>query len=538
MNRSFAPWRKITQGCKEPLPIGRSTIACRWLFQRKQDGRHKARLVAKGYSQKLGIDYEETFAPVANFTTIRVLLALSCQSNWEVHGMDVKTAFLNSELEETVYMEISEGVDIATTKPVTPKYAPHIVCQLLKSISGWKQSPRAWYGRINHFFLADRLIRSDADHSLFINYDKQVILLLYVDHLVLAAKTKATINWIQLKLHEEFEMTNLGPLCTFLGLEIQRNRTNQTLFLPQVKYINKILENMGMQDCNPTATPTDPHIRLKKSSFTFQATQADRLQYQSAVGSLMYAMLGTGPDISYAVANVSQFSTNPNPTDWTAVKRIFRYLAGTANRGLYYGLEGIGMGFTDADWGSGDDQKSIGGFTFLLNSAAISWNSKKQATIVLSSTEAEYMALTQAAKEYIWLQQLLFDLGARKHVAAFSNIYIDNQGALALAKNPEFHARTKHIDIQYHFIREHVDTGQTTLAYCPTNAMTADIFTKALPQPAFTKHNLGLGVIDQSVPLLEDAEIHEGNREVGAPGRGDLVDHRRSPDYNTSYLTT
>jgi len=161
----------------------------------------------------------------------------------------------------------------------------------------------------------------------------------------------------------------------------------------------------------------------------------------------MYAMLGSPPDISYAVAKDSQFGVNPNSTHWTAVKRIFRYLAGTTNRGLYYGLEGIGIGFTHADWGSGNDRKSIGGFTFLLNGAAISWHSKKQSTVALSSTEAEYMALTQAAKEAIWLQRLLFDLGARKHAGEVSNINIDNQGALALEKNPEFHARTKHIDI-------------------------------------------------------------------------------------------
>lgn len=162
----------------EPLPIARSAIGCRWLFQRKQDGRYKARLVAKGYSQKYGIDYEETFAPVAKFTTIRVLLALSWESNWEVHGMDVKTAFLNSELEETVYMEIPEGVEIPTTRPPTAEYSRPTVCRLLKSIYGLKPSPRAWYGRINDFFITNGFIQSDADHSLYINYIKQVILLL------------------------------------------------------------------------------------------------------------------------------------------------------------------------------------------------------------------------------------------------------------------------------------------------------------------------------------------------------------------------
>ena len=171
----------------ESLPADRSAIGSRWLFRKKDDGRYKARLVAKGYSQLPGVDYEETFAPVAKFTTIRLLLALCCESDWELCGMDVKTAFLNSELEETVYMEVPEGVLVPTQKAL-PEYQQPLVCRLQKSIYGLKQSPRAWYGRINSFFRSNNFIRSESDHSLFINYNRQVILLLYVDDLVLAAR--------------------------------------------------------------------------------------------------------------------------------------------------------------------------------------------------------------------------------------------------------------------------------------------------------------------------------------------------------------
>ena len=186
------------------------------------------------------------------------------------------------------------------------------------------------------------------------------------------------------------------------------------------------------------------------------------------------------------------------------MKRVFRYLAGTTNRGLCYGIGGRGTSFTDADWGAGDDRKSIGGYTFLLNGAAVCWSSKKQSTVALSSTEAEYMALTQAVKEALWLLAILEDLGARRHLEEIRNINIDNQGALALARNPQFHARTKHIDIQYHFVREHVEKQTITLSYCATGAMTADIFTKALPQPLFVKHNLGLGLTDLSAFMLQE----------------------------------
>ena len=512
----------------EPLPQGRTAIGCRWVFKRKDDGCYKARLVAKGYSQILGIDYAETFAPVAKFTTIRLLLALSCENDWEIIGMDVKTAFLNSELEEQVYMEIPEGVSIPAQSN-QPQYRPRSVCRLLKSIYGLKQSPRAWYGRIHDFFTSNNFIRSESDHSLFINYEKKIILLLYVDDLVLAAPSKDLINWIRMKLHKEFEMTDLGDLSTFLGLEIERNRSQRTLHLSQRTYIIKILTEYGMLASNPTPTPADVNVQLQKSNTEFVASLVETQAYQSAVGSLMYVMLGTRPDISYAVSKVSQYSTNPNHTHWTAVKRIFRYLAGTPNRGLYYGIQGNGTGYTDADWGSGEDRRSIGGYAFILNGAAISWNSKKQATVALSSTEAEYVALTQAVKESLWLQGILDDLGARKHLTEMSNISIDNQGAIALAKNPEFHARTKHIDIQYHFVSKHIEKGDIGLTYCHTSKMTADIFTKALPQPTFTTHNLALGLIDLSVPMLQrvdSCDIENPGKVVltGAPARGGIVE--------------
>ena len=190
-----------------------------------------------------------------------------------------------------------------------------------------------------------------------------------------------------------------------------------------------------MEICNPAQTPADPHVRLERSSPSFEATLYEQKRYQSAVGSLMYAMLGSRPDIAYAVSKVSQYSINPDTTHWTAVKRIVRYLAGTPNRGLCYGIQGEGNGFTDADWDSGDDRKSIGGYAFVLNGAAIAWNSKKQSTVALSSTEAEYMALSQAVKESIWLQGILQDVGARRHLEEIRNINVDNQGAIALARN-------------------------------------------------------------------------------------------------------
>ena len=503
----------------ETLPEDRTAIGCRWLFKKKDDGHYKARLVAKGYSQKMGIDYEQAFAPVAKFTTIRVLMALSCERNWEMCGMDIKTAFLNSELQETVYMQVPEGLS-ASTELSTIDSQQQVACRLVKSIYGLKQSPCAWYGRINSIFHSHNFVRSESDPSLYINYDMRVIILLYVDDLVLVAPTTETINWIRVMQHQEFHMTDLGELRTFLGLQIVRNRTQRTLHLSQSNYIEKILIKHGMQACNPTLTAADPHIGLEKGSRDFKAGQEEKQGYQSAVGSLIYAMLGTRPDIAYAVAKVSQHSTNPNQMHWTAVKRIFRYQAGTIDHGLYYGIPGsrIGGSFTDANWGSGEDRKSIGGYAFLINGAGVSWNSKKQSTVALLSTEAEYMALTQGIKEALWLQALLLDLGAREFQDEIRNIYVDNQGALALARNPEFHARTKHIDIQYHFIRQYTESQRINLTYCPTGEMTADIFSKGLPEPVFAKHSLGLGLTGKSVKILQPAGVDRQRGNSGLEG--------------------
>lgn len=238
----------------------------------------------------------------------------------------------------------------------------------------------------------------------------------------------------------------------------------------------------------------------------------------------MYAMLGSRPDIAYAISKISQYSVNPDPTHWTAVKRIFRYLAGTPNCGLCYGVEGSGIGYTDADWGTAEDRRSIGGYAFILNGAAISWNSKNQSTVALSSTEAEYMSLTQSVKESLWLQALLRDVGAGRHMDEMKNIKVDNQGAITLARNAEFHSRTKHIDIQYHFIREHVERSMINLHYCPTAEMTADIFTKALPQPAFIKHSIGLGLLDHSAFLLQEPTIPSPGDGIHYPNNTHEVD--------------
>ena len=478
----------------EELPSDRTAIGCWWVFKRKEDGRFKAQLVAKGYSQRIGVDYQETYAPVAKFTTLRILLSLVNENDWELDGMDIKTAFLHSELAETIYMEIPEGIKSNVGK------TSGLACRLIKTIYGLKQSPRAWYGKIHSFFVLNGFIRSEEDHSLYIHETRGLIILLYVDDMVLAASSRGSIDWAKAALHKHFNMTDLGELKMFIGVEISRNRSKRTLKAGQAPYIERILREHGMEWCATVTTPVDPAVHLAKTETEFLATPANednRQRYQSAVGSLMYAMLGTRPDIAYAVGIVSQHCTNPNGHHWTAVKRIFRYLAGMRGLGILYGGGARSEGFCDSDWGGSSDRRSTSGYVFMFNGGAISWASRKQPTVALSSTEAEYIALTQATKEVLWLRSLFYEIGAPKHAQQISQISSDNQGAIALAKNPGFHARSKHIDIQYHFIREHTDTdtGTITLEYCPTDEMTADILTKGLPRARHEKHTAGMGLI-------------------------------------------
>ena len=255
-----------------------------------------------------------------------------------------------------------------------------------------------------------------------------------------------------------------------------------------------------MQAARPSHRPLDPGIRLfpLKEAERTDVEPVDLELYQSAVGSLMYVMLGTRPDIAYAVGLVSQFNHSPLWEHWVAVKRIFRYLTGTRGLRLVYGNKDSSGAYSDADWGSGSDRKSVGGSVFLLNGAAVSWTSKKQTSIALSTTEAEYLAMTQAAKEIVWLRILLEELGADAHVPQMSELYGDNQGALALACNPEYHARTKHIDIQYHFIRELVAAEKVYLKYCPSTDMIADIMTKALPRTTHDKLTMAMGMVGEA----------------------------------------
>jgi len=276
--------------------------------------------------------------------------------------MDVKTAFLHSELAETVFMDIPKGLHTDVSKD---ENGGRVVCRLIKSIYRLKQSPRAWYGKINKFFVDHGFHQSEYDHSVYIHQIFKLILLLYVDDIVITSPRMEDITWIQSLLREEFEMTHLGPLTNFLGMEIQRDLQTNILLLSQGNYIQTILERHGMASCMTVSTPADPHVRLVKTPLEQQTDICYQQRYQVAVGSLMYAMIGTRPDIAYAISTVSQHSSNPGPSHWTALLRIFRYVAGTPTLELTYG-SGLCGGYTATDWGTGKIENPLAVMCFSL----------------------------------------------------------------------------------------------------------------------------------------------------------------------------
>ena len=472
-------------------PVNRKIVPCKWVFKKKTDSdgnviQYKSRLVAQGFSQVPGLDYAETFSPVARFESVRTLTAMAVKFGLKLHHMDVSSAFLNGDLEEEIYMK---------QPPCFEKNGfSHLVCKLKKSIYGLKQSPRCWNSSLHSYLLCIGFTQSLYDPCVYTQMcgDQLKIIAVYVDDLIICCKSLQHITDMKDKLSSRYNMKDLGDLNYFLGVKIVLDYKKGLVSLLQTSYVEKILERFGMSQSKPVKTPYEISTQLTSAS-EGEKLYPNLTEYQAAVGALIYLTTHTRPDIAFAVGQVSRFCNKPSETHWSAVKRIFRYLSGTKHFGLLYQCcEDDLIGYSDADWaGNREDRRSTSGFVFMLSGAAISWASKKQPCVALSTAEAEYISLSNAAQEVIWLRNMLGEFGCPQLEPTV--LHEDNQSAITISKNPQFHSRTKHIDIKFHFIRDQIERDVISVKYCPTEDMLADIFTKGLSFEKFAKFRALLG---------------------------------------------
>ncbi|GJY23519.1 retrovirus-related pol polyprotein from transposon TNT 1-94 [Tanacetum coccineum] len=456
-----------------PPPDKAFVITLKWIYKVKLDElggilKNKARLVARGYRQEEGIDFEESFAPVARLEAIRIFLAFAAHMNMVVYQMDVKTAFLNGNLREEVYVSQPDGF----VDPDKPNY----VYKLKKALYGLKQAPRAWYDMLSSFLISNDFSKGSVDPTLFIRREGKELLLvqIYVDDIIFAASTPELCDLFAKIMCSKFKMSMMGKISFFLGLQI--SQSPRGIFINQSKYALESLKKYGFESCDPVDTPMVEKSKLDEDK---EGKAVDPSHYRGMIGTLLY-LTASRPDLQFAICMCARYQARPTEKHLNAVKRIFRYLKGTVHRGLWYPKDSSFAltAFADADHaGCQDTRRSTSGSIQLLGDRLVSWSSKRQKSAAISSTEAEYIALSGCCAQVLWMRSQLTDYGF-----GFNKIpmYCDNKSAIALCCNNVQHSRSKHIDIRFHFIKEHVENGVIELYFVNTEYQLANIFTKAL----------------------------------------------------------
>ncbi|PKU74273.1 Retrovirus-related Pol polyprotein from transposon TNT 1-94 [Dendrobium catenatum] len=461
-----------------PPPPNAPVLGSKWTYHTKynSDGsvaRFKARLVAQGNQQELGINYQDTFSPVAKLPTIRILFTVALFHNWPVQQLDVANAFLHGDITETVFMRQPKGFEDATN--------PSHVCRLHKAIYGLRQAPRQWFTTFTNYLRQIGFSHSQADPSLLIFHEgiTHIYLLVYVDDILLTGNNVQAMTELVAKLKEKFTMKQLGAANHFLGIKI--DHFHDKYFLSQTSYAKSIIQMAGLPKCNPVANPSITKITALKSE---DPPLFDALTYRRIIGSLQYLTL-TRPDIAYAVNMLSQHMHCPEPIHTVMLKKLLRYIQGSLDFGLPITKSTLLLRtYSDADWASDPaTRRSTSGFCTFLGNTLISWSVKKQNTVSRSSTESEYRALASATADTIWIKRLLAEFGVLHSEPV--EIFCDNTSTIALANNPVFHARTKHIEIDQRFIRDHILNKVIRLLPISTVDQIADVLTKPLSTPRF-----------------------------------------------------
>ncbi|GJT09799.1 retrovirus-related pol polyprotein from transposon TNT 1-94 [Tanacetum coccineum] len=404
---------------------------------------------------------------------VRIFVAHAAHKSFPIYQMDVKTAFLNGPLKEEVYVAQPEGF-------VDPDH-PEKVYLLRKALYGLKQAPRAWYDELSNFLMSKGFTKGTIDPTLFkIKYGEDILLVqIYVDDIIFGSTNPKYSKRFEKLMHSRFEMSLMGEMKFFLGLQI--HQSPKGIFINQAKYALEILKKHNMDNCHSIGTPlaTKPKLDVDLSG-----EPVDQSDYRSKIGSLMY-LTSSRPDLVQAVCYCARYQARPTQKHLKEVKRIFKYLKGTINMGLWYPKDsGFELtAFSDADHaGCLDTRKSTSGGIQFLGDKLVSWMSKKQNCTAMSSAEAEYVALSASCAQVMWMRTQLQDYGFNYNKIP---LYCDSQSAIAISCNPVQHSRTKHIHTRYHFIKEQVENGIIELYFVRTEYQLADMFTKALPEDRF-----------------------------------------------------
>ncbi len=470
-----------------PATKGMRTIKSKWVFSYKpgpvgSPETFKARWVAKGFTQRPGMDYGSVFSPVIRHESIKILLTLACTRNLLMRHVDIKTAFLHGDIDRELYVSQPSGYNNGTSD----------VCKLNRSLYGLKQSPRLWNAKLTKFFVDEGFRQADADPCIFIHTNGMIVGV-YVDDMLLLAEKKQVFNAFIQELNNNFDTKDLGEPKQLLGLTLTNDPKTNRITLSQRPLIRNLIHDHGLDNCKPTKEPVDPSQVLMQSDTT--CPESDTRRYRESIGKLNYLAQCTRPDLAIAVSILSRFFQNPSQAHFTALAHVIRYLAGTEDLVFTICPSSSEMTcYSDADWGRNvDTRKSTSGYCIMFGGSLISWKSKGQTSVALSTMEAEYMALAYAVQEVLWIRQLLNDLG--EHQEKATRIFEDNQACIHFTKEQRFHGRAKHVDIKFHFVRDIVQKGLIDIIYCPTEVMLADMFTKPLSSLKLKSNRLSINLL-------------------------------------------
>lgn len=447
----------------------------------------KVRLVAGGNRQIYGLDFSDTFTWICRLDTHRVIFAIAAQEDWEIEMIDFKSAYLNAKPDQVIYMRLPPG-----------REEPGKVARLDKCLYGTKQAGKGWYEDLRETMLKKLgFTLCNADKAVFIKHegDEHLVVGVSTDDSSVAGTPKM-VKWFKTEIAKHYEITDLGAMNFLLGFRVKRDRAACTISINMKTFAESIMERYEI-DKKPTYLPMHPGTVLSSNQSPSNDEEREYMKdipYRSLLGALWYAATVCSPEIVFPLSLCARYAENPGAAHYKSLCQIAQYLYTNRDLWLTFGGHSGGLaGYTDADWATQVHRHSTSGYSFHIGSGAITWSSKKQSIIALSSCESEYIGQSQAARENIWLRNLISEISP-KPIKNPTPLHSDNQGAIALAKSGSYHARTKHIDIRYHFIREAVTNRQLFLKYLPTEDMIADIFTKALPRRQFEKLRTLLGV--------------------------------------------